>query len=292
MDERGPWNDLVGVFSKKKYSKKSSGTSFSESLAKDCLFKGPPWPPKEHEVTSGVLPYMQTLDFIHKALQPKNYLEIGVRTGKSLALASCPAIGVDPLPEIQVNLPNTSEIIQLGSDEFFTETETVFDDEPIDFAFIDGMHWIEYALRDFMNIEKQSHDGTMVVIDDIFPNHEAQARRKRETVFWTGDVWKLYDILAEYRPDLILIPLDTEPTGLLLIVGLDKNNRVLWENYNPILSRFKEMHPPPPARIKRLNAISPESGNLKNIFQIIKVARKNKIPLSIKSNQIKTLLPS
>ena len=42
---------------------------------------------------------MEYLDFLarlHAAVRPGAYLEIGVRHGDSLALAECPALGVDP----------------------------------------------------------------------------------------------------------------------------------------------------------------------------------------------------
>ena len=40
--------------------------------------------------------YLTLLARLHRALEPRNYLEIGVRRGDSLALATCPVIGIDP----------------------------------------------------------------------------------------------------------------------------------------------------------------------------------------------------
>jgi hypothetical protein len=48
------------------------------------------------------------------------------------------------------------------------------------------MHLFEYALRDFMNVEHCAAPGAIVVIDDIFSSHPAQAERKRRTRAWTG----------------------------------------------------------------------------------------------------------
>ncbi len=64
-----------------------------------------------------------------------------------------------------------------------------------DLCFIDGMHLFEYALRDFMNVERCAAPGAIVVIDDIFPNHPAQGQRERRTRAWTGDVWRLVETL-------------------------------------------------------------------------------------------------
>ena len=128
---------------------------------------------------------------------------------------------------------------------------------PPDFAFIDGMHRFEFALRDFMNIERHAHAATLVVVDDIFPCHPRQAERTRQTRVWTGDVWKLAQCLREVRPDLLLVGLDTAPTGLLLIAGLDRDNRVLWDNYNPFVRRYRQLPEPPAAVLSRSGAVSP-----------------------------------
>jgi len=287
QDTRGPWNDLVGVFSKTAHKKQKATVDMAESAANSCLFKGPPWPPKEHEVTAGAAPYIETLQFIHRAFKPENYLEIGVRKGESLALASCFSVGVDPLPDVTHELGKKTTVIKQASDDFFIEASNEIFEENIDFSFIDGMHLFEYALRDFMNVERHSHLGTIVVIDDVFPNHPQQALRDRATVHWTGDVWKFYEVLKSYRPDLTLIPLDTHPTGLLMIVGLDPENTVLWDAYNPILEHYLPLHPPPQHIINRRGIIAPDSKAFKQAAQIIKQAREKGVPLHTKSEQIR-----
>ena len=40
--------------------------------------------------------YVVYLKQIHKVHRPASYLEIGVRWGTTLALAQCPAVGIDP----------------------------------------------------------------------------------------------------------------------------------------------------------------------------------------------------
>lgn len=289
-DNRGPWNDLTGVFSKKKYKKRDPKNTIAHELASRANeFSGPPWPPKDVEVTFGESDYMDTLAFLHRALQPKNYLEIGVRKGKSLALAKCPALGVDPLPDITCELEENIRLKHLTSDDFFALADDTLLRDTIDFAFIDGMHLFEYALRDFMNIERYANEGTVIVIDDIFPGHPKQAARDRETVHWTGDVWKLYDVLKNLRPDLTIIPLDTQPTGLLLICGLDPKNEILWENYNSIIARHIERDPPQ-SIVQRQGIVSPNGKSFKTAAQIIKIARENDCPLRMKAPQIRAAL--
>jgi hypothetical protein len=90
-----------------------------------------------------------------------------------------------------------------------------------------AMHLFEYALRDFINAERVAPRHGLIVIDDMIPNHPAQAARERRTKHWTGDVWKIRSVLREHRPDLYLLPLDTSPTGMLIVAGLNPASRVL-----------------------------------------------------------------
>ena len=92
------------------------------------------------ERVRGVGSYLDVLGRLQQELKPRNYLEIGVRHGRSLSLAHGPATGVDPAPEIQIALPNSTRIVAKTSDEFFEG-----DPHPVsDLAFIDGMHWFEF----------------------------------------------------------------------------------------------------------------------------------------------------
>ncbi|NCC25970.1 MAG: class I SAM-dependent methyltransferase, partial [Deltaproteobacteria bacterium] len=107
-------------------------------------------------------------------------------------------------------------------------------------AFIDGLHLFEQALRDFMNVERVMKPGGLVVIDDIFPAHPAQAERVRRTKKWAGDVWKVLKILQEHRPDLELTALDVAPTGLLLVRNLDPGSRILEEAYHDLVDEWMD----------------------------------------------------
>ncbi len=252
-DERGPWKDLVGVFSKQSgeftKSLKTKSDSFSWQLNR---YEAETFPARLYEQTEderrqenlikGKENYLVTLSKLHESIVPNFYLEIGVREGRSLCLANCEALGIDPQYDIKVALKSNHQIFSTTSDRFF-ESEDIsrLDTADIDLAFIDGMHLFEFALRDFINIEKKSSSHTIVVVDDIFPNHVIQSSRQRKSRVWTGDVWKLAECLSKFRPDLELIYLDTLPTGLLIIVGLNSNNKVLLESYNPIVREYKNM---------------------------------------------------
>ncbi|MFT5135536.1 MAG: ubiquinone/menaquinone biosynthesis C-methylase UbiE [Arenicella sp.] len=251
LDERGPWRDLVGVFAhnnkeitptsnqwrplkpseKNKYSaqRAPSNTQFNDEYT-------------EINQINGELNYLEVLAILHDRLTISNYLEIGVRNGHSLRLAKSKAIAIDPDPNIDVNDFNQLDLYQMPSDYFFSnQTDIDFEKAPIDFAFIDGMHLFEFVLRDFINIESRSANEATIVIDDIFPNHPVQASPQRASNVWTGDVWKIVVCLKRYRPDLSLTMIDSSPTGLLLITGLNKNNRVLTDHYNPIVREFNSL---------------------------------------------------
>jgi hypothetical protein len=74
-----------------------------------------------------------------------------------------------------------------------------------------------------------------------------QAERRRQSQYWTGDVWKVIPILRGARPDLVLMPINTSPTGTLLILGTDPTNNEVWTRYDVladwILNSMREVHP-------------------------------------------------
>jgi predicted O-methyltransferase YrrM len=252
LDERGPWQDLVGVFSRHGPPPAAARIAEPVSIDPATIISSD----EAEERIQGQLEYLQVLDDLHQSLVPRTYLEIGVRFGRSLALARGLAVGVDPAPEIKLELPATTRIFDMTSDDFFGENAQSAFVENVDFAFIDGLHLFEAALRDFMNIERLASPEAIVAIDDVLPNHPAQAARQRSTRVWTGDVWRLVPILRCWRPDLVLALLDTSPTGLLLIGGLNPTNRVLWENYNPIVREALALGDPPPPVLTRAEAIT------------------------------------
>ncbi len=250
-DERGPWQDLVGVFAR--HAPPPAAPPLAEPVAIDpaAIMPGD----EAEENMQGQLEYIHVLADLHEALSPRCYLEIGVRFGRSLALARGAAVGIDPAPEIRLELAASTRIFTSTSDDFFRENQQAVVVDKVDFAFIDGLHLFEAALRDFMNIERLAISDAIVAVDDVLPNHPAQAERLRRTRVWTGDVWRLVPVLQRWRPDLVLALLDTSPSGLLLIGGLDPGSRVLWDQYNPIVRQALAMGDPPPSVLTRAEAL-------------------------------------
>jgi hypothetical protein len=291
LDERGPWNDLVGVFAKHarpenipvEEHRQQEATSCRERTAKMPLAIGAPADPAdgaiapgstEEEAISKGEPYLTTLARIHETFCPELYLEIGVRGGDSLKLAKKSAIGIDPNMHI-AGQKLSAELFHETSDEFFERDVGEAFDRLVDLAFIDGLHLFEYALRDFMSLERRMSPSGLIVVDDIFPNHTAQGSRFRRTRVWCGDVWRLLLCLAERRPDLFLLPLNCSPTGLLVIAGLDPANRVLWQEYNPTVRHYLSASSEVPAAVVgRTGATDPKNRLLQKMLDGLRQLRE------------------
>jgi hypothetical protein len=185
--------------------------------------------------------YKHVLAEIH-ARRPRTYVEIGMLTGGTLALArpETRVIGVDPLPAVWSRINADAQLFFETSDDFFAghDVRALLGGLPVDFAFIDGMHLFEFALRDFRNIERHAGPDTVVAVHDCFPQSPAWATRERQTEMWTGDTWTLVPCLAELRPDLRISTLAAGPSGLALIGNLDPSSRVLYDRYDEILERY------------------------------------------------------
>jgi cephalosporin hydroxylase len=165
--------------------------------------------------------YLEALSIAHSVLKPRFYMEIGCRHGISLALAQCPSIGVDPDFEITAELRSPTRLFKQASDAFFSRSDLrrVLDGKP-DLSFIDGMHRIEFALRDFVNLERISSDRAVILIDDVVPGDMSWTTHERQGQFWTGDVYRLIPLLRERRPDLAIEVFDIEVKGLAVISAL------------------------------------------------------------------------
>ena len=187
----------------------------------------------------------QFLQALHAKLQPKVYLEIGVQLGESLRLAEGAemAIGVDPQPllDMSTNQRPNQIVYYMTSDDFFVSGLQF---PPVDLAFIDGMHLVEYSLRDWLNVQKHMAPGGVIVFDDMLPYNAAIARRIQPPGDWTGDVWKLFYILAvEYGQEPLLV--DTTPTGTMVLLGVEPRPSLLDVKQDFLDLWMVEMSPRP-----------------------------------------------
>lgn len=217
------------------------------------------------------------LSAIHASYKPRSYLEIGINDGRGLQRSNTRTIGVDPAYRIVAELDCDLMLARATSDDFFARDNPIarFPEGVIDLAFIDGLHIFEYALRDFMNTERLSAPNSVIILDDMLPRTVAEAARDRHTVEWTGDVFKVAQVLERYRPDLVVIPLDTTPTGLLLVLGADPANTVLKDNYDSILAEYVSEDPQvvPEEILHRKHAADPEQVTASPVWGQLAAAR-------------------
>ena len=140
------------------------------------------------------------------------------------------------------------------------------------------MHLIEFVLRDLMAIERHAHPATLVVIDDVFPAHPAQAARERRTGIWMGDVWKIAHAIRAHRPELHVMTVDVAPGGLMLIGGLDPTNEALRRAYNPIARTLQVEADPPGAVIEREGSVARDDPRIARMGRILARARETGAP--------------
>jgi methyltransferase family protein len=219
------------------------------------------------------------LSEVHRAYHPTSYFEIGIGTGRSLGLSRTRTIAVDPAFKIKSEIRCDIQVVKATSDDFFARDKalTHFPNGRIDLAFVDGLHLFEFALRDFMNVERHAAWTSVIVVDDVLPRNVIEASRERSTTVWAGDVFKLVDVLGVYRPDLLLLSLDTDPTGLLLVLGADPDNKVLDDRYDEIVEKYVQPDPQPvPAvLLRRETAIDPASIVDSDLWSVLRNARES-----------------
>jgi tetratricopeptide (TPR) repeat protein len=186
--------------------------------------------------------YIDVLGRMHRHLRPRTYVEVGVFKGQTLALSgpATRAIGIDPEPQIVLALNANTQVHALTSDDYFAghDVRAELGGLPVDMAFIDGMHHFEFALRDFINIERHCSRESVILIHDCYPIDRASAERERNTGFWSGDIWRLVLLLRKYRPDLEVRTIAAMPTGLAMVTQLDPGSRVLPDRLDALTAEY------------------------------------------------------
>jgi Methyltransferase domain len=187
--------------------------------------------------------YFHVLGRIHRYLRPRTYLEIGVSRGDSLqqVLPQTRVLGIDPQPNLARPPGANVRIYRESSDDFFAKYDprAELGGAPVDLAFIDGMHHFEYALRDFLNIERACSPASVILVHDCYPLDERTAQREQVTGFWSGDIWRLVLLLRTRRPDLVVRTIATPPTGLGIVLNPDSRSRVLADHLDELIAEYR-----------------------------------------------------
>jgi hypothetical protein len=194
------------------------------------------------ELEFGGEDYFRVLARIHEHVKPATYLEIGIAEGQSFEIVrpETLALGVDPNPRLRKPLGPRQRVFAQTSDDFFEKCDvrSELGGNALDLAFIDGMHQVEFAFRDFINAEKYCTPDSIILIHDVYPIDAMSAARERASFFWTGDIWRLILLLKKYRPDLAVNTIGTRPTGLAIVQNLDPHSRILSERQHEIIEEF------------------------------------------------------
>jgi hypothetical protein len=204
----------------------------------------------------GGLYYLDMLSALHAKMPVRRYLEIGTQSGMSLRLAGGNAVAIDPHFQLdqsdwagkrQVNL------FEMTSDAFFASHDPRDSLEgTIDLAFIDGMHLSEFALRDFINVERYCSPHSLIVLHDIIPQNfemterqwnASDRRDKALASSWTGDVWRIVPLLRRERPDVWVQVLDCPATGLAVVGNLNPQHRMPPERLNKLTQTLANRPP-------------------------------------------------
>jgi predicted O-methyltransferase YrrM len=174
------------------------------------------------------------LKTLHSLLKPRTYVETGVQLGQSLTLSRVPSIGIDPAFSIVKELLADVHLARTTSDEFFARKAPIahLRKPVVDLAFIDGMHLAEYALRDYLAVERFTTPASVIVFDDMLPRSIDEAARYRHTTAWTGDVYKAAQALRDLRPDVIVLDVDTQPTGVVVVLAPDSSRDGVLPGYD------------------------------------------------------------
>ena len=199
---------------------------------------------------------------LHERIRPRTYLEIGVNNGDSLALSRVPSIGIDPEFTVTAELQADLHLARTSSDEFFARRRPLahLPLPVVDLAFVDGMHLSEYALRDVIAVERFTLPTSVIVLDDMLPMRVEMANRQRTTMGWTGDVYKAADALRRMRPDLLVLDVDTKPTGTCLVLFPDATHQGVLPGYDEWLATEAVVPDPqavPEAVLSRSRAVDP-----------------------------------
>jgi len=203
-------------------------TEAGREYCETALALDPGWPPRT--ASSRGAPqfsrtfYLEIISMLHAHLRPRTYLEIGVESGQSIALArrETRAIGIDPSPRSQSSsLPARASAPPRATN---TSQSTTCERSSAACLLIllssMGCTNSNLRLRDFINIEKHCTSRSTILIHDCYPVPRT-AERERRTTFWSGDIWRLILILRKYRPDLSVKVIGTAPTGLGVVRRLD-----------------------------------------------------------------------
>ena len=192
--------------------------------------------------------------------QDINYLEIGVEYGTTIKnINTLNKTAVDPDPKFE-NIGKFSNInlIKLTSDAYFANLDDIYkintieEDHKFDIIFLDGMHQVEYIIKDIYNSLNYIKSDGKIFIDDILPIKEREQRKIPEKHYyengilkygesWTGDIWKvIYYLLLNFEDcfDIEVYNNSHQYRGVLMLYNINKFNILINEQILEIINNY------------------------------------------------------
>jgi hypothetical protein len=175
---------------------------------------------------------LRRLKKICSMISVSRYLEVGVSHGKTFNALDIPfKDAVDPkfkFDTVAQTRPGVN-FHEVASDDFFSKLDRSV---KYDLIFLDGLHTFEQTYRDFCNCLQHIHEGSVIVIDDTFPNdvfssipNQRLCTELRDSfgvpgVAWHGDVYKTIFAIHDYHPGF----------NYRTIIGSGNIQTILWQS--------------------------------------------------------------
>jgi hypothetical protein len=227
LDERGPWNDLVGVFAKARKVDKLTTPPVSSNVT-----EATPQVPSSNCTSDNVARQCQELIRDTAVFQRARLcVEIGTSGLDELGrVAEKRWIVIEP--RLRRPLIADDDTFYCDADDFFFFLPPQVVTEKIDLAVINGERSVRRLLRDFMNLERLMTPKGVIFVTDIHTARNVEGQSQQDPRSGIGA------LLASERPELTLEWQEAVP--LLTISGVRPGSRRLWRRYNPLVRRLLE----------------------------------------------------
>ncbi|AWW50330.1 class I SAM-dependent methyltransferase [Polynucleobacter paneuropaeus] len=163
----------------------------------------------------------ERINEIASKISLQSYLEIGVQEGITFnKIHKIPyKVAVDPVFRLEYKKYESENVkfFETTSDIFFQTNEIKFD-----IIFLDGLHEFKQTLRDFINALEFSHEKTIIIIDDVYPNdiYSSLVGKNLDSDYcyslrshfhpesrdgrWHGDVYKVIAFIHDFYPNITM----------------------------------------------------------------------------------------
>lgn len=187
--------------------------------------------------------YDELIALLHDALHPDVFFYSTNEARDNVNVGASRSIVVSADAIKAVELRNGVTFHCCTPDKFFAtyEISGLTGGRAIDFSVIDGQHLFEHVLRQFINLERFCHHGSVIAIPNVFPQTLTIEQRDPQDDGWADDVYGIILALRTHRPDLTLMAVDVGSKGMLLVTSLDPQDRILAARFENIVEKHKRL---------------------------------------------------